>query len=484
MLISSGVATRRSRWRAAPLGLAAVLALACTREREAEPASATRTVAAAPPPPPPMLSRFDVPLDYDFTPVLAVVERAVPTTFGSLDTRHQLGDDKRKHYAYEATRGPFTTFVVGSEVHLRTTLSYAARGYYEPPIGPTLRAGCGTGDARPEIVVELVTPLTIGPTWHLQSDTRLDRLAPASDRREDRCRVSALQYDVTERVIDAARNALIARLPEIDRRIARVDLTDRATGWWALLNRPIRLADGVWLVLQPQQLRVGRITGERHVLTVQAGLDAYPKIVTGPEAGVQPASIQALPPLARNTSSRGFRILLDGNMDYATASRAITNATRGRTVTQAGHSVTVRGVIASPAPGGRLALTVTFAGDANGTLHFVGTPRYDAARGQIVVPDLEYDLDTDSDLVDAVAWIRSDALRALFREKATVSVAPVLERGKALLTNGLNRTVGGTMTLSARVDSVAVDGVYVTSPGLVVRASAAGNAQVSVRQKR
>jgi hypothetical protein len=144
----------------------------------------------------------------------------------------------------------------------------------------------------------------------------------------------------------------------------------------------------------------------------------------------------------------------------------------------------VRSVTVSPATAGRLALTVAFTGDATGSLRFLGTPRHDVARGQIVVPDLEYDLDTDNRLVAAVAWIRSDALRTLFREKAELPVAPVLERGRTLLTQGLNRTIGGTMTLTATVDSVAVDGVYVTAPGVVVRASAAGNAQVSVRQKR
>jgi hypothetical protein len=329
--------------------------------------------------------------------------------------------------------------------------------------------------------VELVTPLTLTPSWQLRSKTRLARVAPASTRSADRCRVSILRYDVTDRVVAATRKGITAKLPDIDRTIARVDLTERATGWWALLNRPIRLADGVWLVLQPQQLRAGRVSGAGHVLTVDAGLDAYPKIVTG--AAVEP-SVSPLPPLGRQTDSPGFRILLEGLVDYATASKAVTAALQGRTVTQAGHSVTVRSVTVSPATAGRLALTVAFTGDANGSLRFLGAPRYDVARGQIVVPDLEYDLDTDNRLVAAVAWIRSDALRTLFREKAELPVAPVLERGRTLLTQGLNRTIGGTMTLTATVDSVAVDGVYVTAPGVVVRASAAGNAQVSVRQKR
>lgn len=479
---------RRAAQRRLTMAIAAgsaLLAAGCARDGGNGDGEATRSFTAAateaPPLPAPELSRFDAPLDYDFTPVLAVVERAVPQTFGSLDSLRQLGDDRRKHYAYAATRGRFTTFARGSEVHLRTTLAYAARGQYDPPVGPTLRAGCGRGDERPELVVELVTPLTLGPDWRLQSSARVVRVAPASAGKDDRCRVSALRVDVTDRVVDAARKALTAKLPEIDRRIGRVDLTNHATRWWAQLNRPIRLADGVWLLLQPRQLRVGRVTGDGRVLNVRAGLDAYPRIVTGPEPTPTAAP---LPSLGASRASPGFRILLDGTVDYATATSAITRALRGKTVTQAGQSVTVRTVTVSPAAApGRLALAVAFTGDANGTLHFVGTPRYDAARNMILVPDLEYDLDTDSQIVEALAWIRSDALRALFREKAELPVAPALQRGRDLLTKGLNRRVGNALTLSATVDSVAVDGVYVTAPGIVVRATAAGSAQLSVRQK-
>jgi hypothetical protein len=136
-----------------------------------------------------------------------------------------------------------------------------------------------------------------------------------------------------------------------------------------LLNRPIRLADGVWLLLQPRQFRLGNVTGTAHTLTVQAGLDAYPKIVTGPEPK---QFAPPLPVLAKDTTGTGFNIALDGIVDFATASKAVSDALVGKTVTQAGHTVTVQSVVASPVSRGRLALMVTFTGDAKGTLRFLG----------------------------------------------------------------------------------------------------------------
>ncbi len=437
---------------------------------------------AAPAPPPLPLSSFNAPIQYDFTPILGIVERVVPHTFGSLDSLHAVNGDKGKQYAYEATRGPFTAFADGPLLHLRATISYAARGYYKPRIGPTIGAGCG-GDApnRPRIQIEMVTPITLTANWHLRSHAQLASLTPASTADRDRCTVSILHYDVTDRVVDAARSALISHLPDIDRKISDVDLKKRFTEWWGILNRPIKLTDAVWLLLEPEQLHVGKVAGSGHELTVQAGLDARPRIVTGAEPHTD---TMPLPPLSHDSAQGGFHVLLEGTVDYATASRAITNALKGKGITEAGRTVTAQSVVVSPDSGGRLALSVSFTGDAKGVLVFVGTPRYDAAQGVLTVPDLDYDLATDSDLINAYSWLRSDALRSVFREKATIPVAPILDRGKKLLTDGLNRKLGDAVTLSATVDSVGVRGLYVTRPGVVVRAEASGKAAMSVKQQQ
>src|SRR6185437_4177605 len=141
-------------------------------------------------------------LVYDYTPVLAVVERVVPRKFGSIDSVHMVGNDPNRHYAYEAVRGPFTTFVRDNEVHLRATLSYAARGYFKPRFSPTIGAGCG-GDSladRPRVTVELITPLILTPDWHLSSHARIGQLGTTSSADRDRCTVSIIRYDVTQRV--------------------------------------------------------------------------------------------------------------------------------------------------------------------------------------------------------------------------------------------------------------------------------------------
>jgi hypothetical protein len=431
------------------------------------------------PPPPSRVSRFSAPLDYDFTTVLGAVDRAVPRTFGSMDSVKMVGNDSHRHYAYAATRGPFDAFAVGPVVHLRSTLAYSARGYFKPIVGPTISAGCGGGEEKPRIRVELSTPLTLREDWHLSSHAALEQVAPASSADRDRCDVTILRYDVTGRVVDAARSGIRAHLSDIDRRIASVDLRDRFDSWWGTLAKPIRLTDGVWLTRRPRRLSIGNVSGHEHVLTIPVTLEASPEIVTSDSE--PPTDTIPLPPLGRDTTAEGFHVSLDGIVDYTAASEALSDALRGKTVTEAGRTINVTAITVAPVSKGRLALAVDFTGDANGMLRFTGTPVYDAKSRTIAVPDLDYDLATDDRLIRMFAWLRSDALRDTFRKKAHVSAEPALAKGRALLLSGLNRQIGSALTLRAQVDTVGVTGLYVTRSGIVVRADASGKASVAVK---
>ncbi|MGH7619292.1 MAG: DUF4403 family protein, partial [Gemmatimonadaceae bacterium] len=108
---------------------------------------------------------------------------------------------------------------------------------------------------------------------------------------------------------------------------------------------------------------------------------------------------------------------------------------------------------------------------------------YNASMHQVSVPDVDFDLTTNNELLTAYAWLRSDALRTTLRENALWSVDPAIDKGRDLLHMGLNRRIGGALTLSAKIDSVAVKGLYVTRDGLIVRGEATGRAAVSVTQR-
>jgi Domain of unknown function (DUF4403) len=436
---------------------------------------------AAPPPSPPPRSRFSVPLKYDFAAILRIVERSVPVTIGSMDSVHEVANDSRRHYAYVATRSPFIAFADGDSLHLVSTIEYSARGYYKPIVGPTISAGCGGGEQKPRLAIELTTPISVSPSWRLVSHVKIARAEPMSLLPRDHCDVSILHRDVTERVVAAAREGLTQHVGDIDRRIAEVDLRSHAEGWWRLLSKPIHISSDVWLVLGPERLRMGHVRGQGSVLTVPVSLDARPEIITS--AGRPSVSAPPLPDLGHDSIGAGFHIVMDGVIDYVAASQGVTRILAGTPVTTAGRTIRIGAVSVQPAAGGKLSLGVSFAGDANGTLHLIGTPSYDRRLRQVSVPDVDFDLITDNQLLSAYAWLKSDVLRGTLRRNAHWSAALAIDRARELLRQGLNRRIGDAMTLSAKIDSVSVTALYVTRDGLIVRGEAVGSAGVSVTQR-
>jgi hypothetical protein len=458
-----------------------VLLLALGACRRGQPDAVADLVDTAPAPPASAVSRFSVPLAFDFTAVLPAIERAVPRRFGSMDSIRALKTDPRKRYAFVADRTAFTTFAEGNELHIRTTLAYSAKVSYDPPVGPVISASCGQGDTRPRITVELATPLTLRPNWRLASRARLVSIGPTTFEGADKCSMSVLRLDMSDEVADAARTAITAKLAEIDRKIGEVSLEQRMTGWWQLLTQPIRVAEGVWLVLGAERLHSGRPSGRGRVLTIPVSLDAHPRIVMSARAPAIPDT--PLPPLGRDTSRAGFRVTLDGTVDYAAASIALGAAFAGKTLERAGHTVRVTKVAVAPTDSGRVALDVTFAGDAAGTLRLTGKPVIDRAAREIAVPDLAFDLQSDNQLINAYSWLASDELRAMIRDRARIPVDSPMFRARDLLLQGLNRRIGTALTLSGTVDSVSLENLFVTRRALVVRAVASGHARVSIRPR-
>lgn len=425
-------------------------------------------------------SFLNAPVTYDLTPVLAALERAVPRRFGDMEDRRPHPSNDRISFAFEVERSPFQARFDGETARISATLRYRGRGWYDPPLLPSVSASCGTdgdSDNRPSAVVALSSPLTLAPDWTLRSRVRVDRVAPASDEEGDQCRVTTFGIDVTERVMDAARRLLEENTGRVDAEVARVDLRSRIERVWNILQRPIRLADEVWLVIGPSEVRRGSVEGTGRAVTARVGLTAHPRIVLGPEPVVDPVPLPALEPA---TVGEGLRILLEGQADYGAGTRLLNQELAGRELAWGGNRIRLREVRVQGIGGGRLAVEVAFDGSARGRLYLVGTPAYDPETDEVHVPDLDFDVATGHLLVGGVAWLAHGNLVEFLRERARLPVADAMRLAREQLERGLNRSLSDEVVIEGEVLSASVLGVHATRQSILVRSVAEARARVRV----
>lgn len=461
--------------RLVPL-VSAALALACDAKLDVD-APAPAMMADVDTLPTLPTSTLDIPLTYDLTPVVRALEAAVPKKFGDIDDRKRLSN-RRVHIAFEATREPFSVVLDGQTARINAIIHYKGRGWFKPPIGPEISSSCGINDERPRARIALASPLQITPEWKLRARTRISSVAAYSDERRDQCRVTGLKINVTERVINAARDQLEKQRPMIDRRISSLDIHSRFENWWHLLERPIPLTDSVWLLIRPSAVRMGQAVGVKRTLATALGFSASPVVVSG---GRPVVVTTPLPPLRPAAVGDGLHILLEGVIDYSLATDLLRKHLKGRKVERAGQTLQIKDVRLFGIGGGKLALELTFGGAATGHIYFVGTPRYDAGTNELYIPDLDYDVGSKSLLVSGVEWVKHDDVREFFRTQARWSVGNVMQTGKEQLEKGLNRDLATGVRLSAEVKQVQGLSVHARRTGMRLRAQADANARLTVK---
>ena len=440
--------------------------------------------------PEPELSDFDeavpevapsvltVPIAYDLTPVFEMLEARVPRSLGSLAERRQLESNDRVSVAYELTRSPFNAAFQGETARLSSVISYKARAWYDARLLPEVRASCGTGeDPPPRIRVGLSARLTIGEDWGLKGRTRIDRLQPYTDEDRDKCRITPLNIDVTERVIGAAQSALVDHLPAIEASLQGIDLRSRFERWWAALQEPISLDDNLWLVIDPIEVHRGPASGTGQALQAVVSLTAKPHVVLGDRPTIDP---RPLPPLDTASVTDGLRIQAEGTLDYQAASARLNEALEGHELELPGGTIRLGSLSVRGIGAGRLALEMTFSGSAKGRLFLMGTPEFDPESRMIHVPDLEFDVASRSLLVQGLDWMAHPSVLETLRERARWETDDVVALAEQQLNRGLNRALSDDVRLIGSVESVDVTGLYPQRDHLVVHASAAARARLVI----
>lgn len=419
----------------------------------------------------------DLPLLIDLSTAVRLLEKSLPRTFGDISKRQPIPGKKRASFAYQVRREPFRISVKSDTFVIASTIHYQGRGWYKPPIAPEVGGSCGTGDQQPRARVAIAFHPEIDRDWRLRAHPSLRYVGPFTDTDRDQCKVTFLKFDVTSKVLDAARGALRAELPRLGRELATLDVRREVEKLWTEIQSPIRLADSVWLLLQPEGVRLGTLSGTKEMLGGTIGISAHPKIETGARP---PVATVPLPPLDPAAKATGLTMLVEGRFDYPLISANLTKALQGKSIKTPGGDLVIEELGAFGIGRGRLALGVRFGGTAEGQIYFVGTPRYDDSTKTIVVPDLDYDASTTPMLVKGLAWLKADEIRDYLRAKATFPSSDVVEKLANLAIKGMNRQLTQGVFLSATLTKTHVIGLHPRSDALYLQARTEGNAALHV----
>jgi uncharacterized protein DUF4403 len=431
----------------------------------------------------PPASVVEAPVKYDLATAVDSLEVAVPRTFGDLENRIQAGDNARAHFAFTLSRSPFRVRVVGQTVSISADVEYEGRVWYKPVIGPEFRASCGTGGVpRPRVRATLESTGRLTPQWNLRTHTHLTRLEPFSDDPRDKCRLTPLRIDVTDRVIQATKGMMEQKVQQFDSAVATWRVRPRFEALWRQLQRPIRLTDSVYMVFNPFAAQIGQVGAVGDTVVAHLLLIASPRVITGPRPNDFDL-MKPMPPLeTTRNAGLGAHVLVDASFSYPVATALLRRVLVGKTIRQSGRKVRIHDVELSGVGGGRVALGVTLAGAVRGRLYFIGTPGFDPANHQIYVPDLDYDVGSAQLLVKGFEWLMGVDIRDFLRDRARLPDTEVVGKLADLAQRGLNRTLAPGIELSGKIHDAKGTTVHATTQAIRVRAVADAEIELAINK--
>ncbi len=430
-------------------------------------------------------SIVDAPIAFARAPAIRALELSVPRKFGDTAQRIVVPTNTRQSFAFAATRTPFTVAFNGSRVTLTTVISYLGFGWYQPMIGPFVRASCGTDEATPRLRLVLVSDVTLMPQWHVRAHTRVESIEPVSAEKRDQCRVTMFNIDVTNRVIDALRPQLEHILPELDQRIVEFDVRTSIEGWYNQLNESIRIRDSLWFLIGPEQVQLGGLRMDDTALVAVIRLFAHPRMVTGPRPPRLPLRLPSIFPVESRASvaTPKAHMVLEGYLDYHDASAVVSSALVGRGISRYGRAVRVTSARLYPLGDGRIALGVGIEGAITGEAFFVGTPKLDTVSRMLTVPDLDFDVATANTLVRGLAWLKKADLVAELRKRARIPLDTMLNETRSKVDGAINRKLTDGVLLSGHLGASRLLDVTVDPQFLVVRAEGEGALGLSINKE-
>ncbi len=422
------------------------------------------------------------PIAFDLGPAIARFETDVPRRFGSLDRRVRADSSARASFAFSASRSKFQVQVEGNEIIIETVVEYEGRGWYKPPLGPELSAGCGEGgDPKPRLRLRLISTPSFTPEWGLRTSTRAE-VAPFSDEPRDQCHVTFLKIDVTGRIVDAVRSEVIRVLSKFDQHVALLDTRGHINDIWRTIERPVRLTNDIRLLIQPGTVQLASLGGGGDSLVAVLRLEARPKIVTGerPEDDTLATPLPRLGAVADTAGGTGLHAILEAVFSYEAASGVMRKPLAGKVIRMAGRRVRIERATLEGIGGGRVALGVTFSGAVQGRIFLTGTPKLDLATRQLTVPDLDYDVGTTDLLTRGLSWWQGDAVRNFLRAKAVIPDSAALGVVQRLALHAMNKELTDGVRLEVAIAGSRGLAVLAMRDHLIMRALADGQARLSV----
>ncbi len=343
------------------------------------------------------------------------------------------------HYKYRFVPGGFTFNCVNNQVMVKLSGSYQVAGEkcvcaFGKQTSPWIGGSCGFGKEpmrKTDIYINSVLQLQPNYTVHTRT---IAQKATAYEK----CTVSMFNLDITQQVMDSIKSSTNAFCYSMDSVVNGLDFTSTTKTLAERINKKIPLDKYGYIKINPSAVKMGKMNSVKDTLQATLGIYCFPELHSD---STNNYTASFLPPLQSADVTPGITIYTNAKYDYPFINSIINQLVKDTSFLIEGRQVIIKNVQLNGAEDGKVEILVDFDGDKKGSLFLTGTPQLDTSSQVIIIPDLDYSLKSKDFILNVGKTFFSNKILHALREKATISIADLVQQNKKSIDAQLNKKI-------------------------------------------
>jgi hypothetical protein len=308
--------------------------------------------------------------------------------------------------------------------------------YITLPVVMTLSYGMFESKPIP-LKLKFRAKATITPEWRIQtevsylglSDLMAENIGIGPLAIKPRSIVEGITQPVQKVFSDLVTQKINEQIP-LKTQVAQV---------WNRAQKPVLLDKNysAWLKLTPQSVMLYPLYAQNNRVKLSVGISTFAEMVIGPEPAA-PAPLP-LPPLKLvSTFDKTFRIALNADLFYKDLRSILSNLLLNRQFDSGDKSIIIKDIDLY-GNGNKLVVKLLTQGSLDGTIYLTARPTFNPATKVFSVEDVDFDMQTQSLLLNTADWFLHGTIRGMIQDKLNMNLTDQLDKSRRMAAKALER---------------------------------------------
>jgi archaellum component FlaF (FlaF/FlaG flagellin family) len=256
-------------------------------------------------------------------------------------------------------------------------------------------------------------------------------------------------------------------------------LKEQVVRAWDAVQKPV-LANrnyNAWLKLTPREVMLSPLYAQNNRVRLNMGINTFAELVVGPEPAARP--LVPLPNLKLvNNFDKSFRIALNADLFYKDILSIASPLLINKEFDSDGKTVVIKDIDLY-GNGDKFVIKIATKGSLDGVFYLTGKPRFDPQTNIFSVEDVDFDMQTQSLLLQSANWFLHSMIKSRIQEKLNMNLTQKVEQSREMVQKAIAQVqLADHVLLKGNIKTLKLNDVLVQKDRISIRIYTEGESAI------